>query len=107
MPQTFPESPEFPPGFEAEQCVWEALRAQLPEDAVLISGQRITGDEVEAELDLLVLWPGVGNAVIEVKGGQVAVVPAGVAHKFVNSGAGRLRQVDIHASDHFVTEWLE
>jgi len=30
-----------------------------------------------------------------------------VAHKFVNSGAGRLRQVDIHASDHFVTEWLE
>ena len=46
MPQTFPESPEFPPGFEAEQCVWEALRAQLPEDAVLISGQRITGDEV-------------------------------------------------------------
>src|SRR5215213_9729762 len=40
-------------------------------------------------------------------GGQVVVVPAGVAHKFVNSGAGRLRQVDIHASDHFVTEWLE
>ena len=35
------------------------------------------------------------------------VVPAGVAHKFVNSGAGWLRQVDIHASDHFVTEWLE
>jgi mannose-6-phosphate isomerase-like protein (cupin superfamily) len=35
------------------------------------------------------------------------VVPAGVAHKFVNSGAGRLRQVDIYASDRFVTEWLE
>ena len=48
-----------------------------------------------------------GDEQIEVKGGQVVVVPAGVVHKFVNSGAGRLRQVDIHASDRFVTEWLE
>ena len=37
-----------------------------------------------------------GDDVIEATGGQVVVVPAGVAHKFVNSGAGRLRQVDIH-----------
>jgi quercetin dioxygenase-like cupin family protein len=35
-----------------------------------------------------------GEDVIEARGGQVIVVPAGVAHKFVNSGAGRLRQVD-------------
>ena len=35
-----------------------------------------------------------GDDVIEATGGQVVVVPAGVAHKFVNSGAGRLRQVD-------------
>ena len=48
-----------------------------------------------------------GDQVIEVRGGHVVVVPAGVPHKFVNSGAGRLRQVDIHASDRFVTEWLE
>ena len=48
-----------------------------------------------------------GDDVIEATGGQIVVMPAGVAHKFVNSGAGRLRQVDIHASDHFVTEWLE
>ena len=48
-----------------------------------------------------------GDEVIEVSGGQVVVVPAGVAHKFVNSGAGRLRQVDIHASGRYVTEWLE
>ena len=44
---------------------------------------------------------------IEATGGQVVVVPAGVAHKFTNSGTGRLRQVDIHASARFVTEWLE
>jgi mannose-6-phosphate isomerase-like protein (cupin superfamily) len=48
-----------------------------------------------------------GDKTIEVKGGQVVVVPAGVAHRFVNSGTGRLRQVDIHASERFVTEWLE
>jgi mannose-6-phosphate isomerase-like protein (cupin superfamily) len=48
-----------------------------------------------------------GDDVIEARGGQVVVVPAEVPHKFVNSGAGRLRQVDIHASDRFITEWLE
>jgi len=48
-----------------------------------------------------------GDDVIEARGGQVVVVPAGVPHKFVNSGAGRLRQVDIHASERFITEWLE
>jgi mannose-6-phosphate isomerase-like protein (cupin superfamily) len=48
-----------------------------------------------------------GEDVIEASTGQVVVVPTGVPHKFVNSGAGRLRQSDIHASKRFVTEWLE
>ena len=48
-----------------------------------------------------------GDETIKVEGGQVVVVPAGVPHRFVNSGTGRLRQVDIHASDRFVTAWLE
>lgn len=48
-----------------------------------------------------------GEETIEAGGGQVVVVHAGVPHKFVNSGTGRLRQLDIHASDRFVTEWLE
>ena len=48
-----------------------------------------------------------GEEVIEARGGRVVVVPAGVAHKFVNSGAGRLRQIDIHVSARFITEWLE
>lgn len=48
-----------------------------------------------------------GDETVEATGGQVLVVPAGVAHKFTNSGTGRLRQVDIHASERFVTEWLE
>ncbi len=49
----------------------------------------------------------VGDATIEASGGQVLIAPAGVPHKFVNSGSGPLRQIDIHASDRFATEWLE
>ena len=41
-----------------------------------------------------------------VHGGEVVVAPAGVAHRFVNSGIGRLRQVNIHESSRFDTEWL-
>jgi mannose-6-phosphate isomerase-like protein (cupin superfamily) len=41
----------------------------------------------------------VGDATIEATGGQIVVVPAGVPHKFVNSGTGPLRQVDIHPSE--------
>jgi len=40
----------------------------------------------------------VGDAKIEATGGQIVVVPAGVPHKFVNSGTGALRQLDIHPS---------
>lgn len=48
-----------------------------------------------------------GDEVIEASGGQVVVVPAGVPHKFVNSGTGPLRQVDLHPTGRFVTQWLE
>ncbi|MEO5952600.1 MAG: cupin domain-containing protein [Chloroflexia bacterium] len=49
----------------------------------------------------------VGDLVIEAKAGQILIGPAGVPHKFVNTGTGRLKQVDIHVNDRFVTEWLE
>lgn len=49
----------------------------------------------------------VGDEVIEASGGQIVVVPAGAPHKFVNSGAGPLRQIDIHPTGRFVTGWLE
>jgi len=48
-----------------------------------------------------------GDEVFEASGGQIVVVPAGVPHKFVNSGSGLLRQVDIHPAGRFVTEWLD
>jgi mannose-6-phosphate isomerase-like protein (cupin superfamily) len=40
------------------------------------------------------------------RAGEVVIVPAGVAHSFVNSGDGPLRQLDIHVSPRFDTEWL-
>ena len=40
----------------------------------------------------------VGDKTIEVGAGQIVVAPADVSHKFVNSGTGPLRQVDIHPS---------
>jgi mannose-6-phosphate isomerase-like protein (cupin superfamily) len=40
----------------------------------------------------------VGDDTIEVSAGQIVVAPAGVPHKFVNSGSGPLKQVDIHPS---------
>jgi mannose-6-phosphate isomerase-like protein (cupin superfamily) len=39
--------------------------------------------------------------------GDVVVVPAGVAHKFVNDGPGESEMVCIHASPTLSTEWLE
>jgi|SRR5579884_3064056 len=41
------------------------------------------------------------------RAGDVVVAPAGVAHRFVNTGSSRLVQVDIHESPRFETEWLE
>lgn len=49
----------------------------------------------------------VGDDIIEATSGQIVVVPAGVPHKFVNSGDGRARHIDIHTSRRMTTEWLE
>jgi quercetin dioxygenase-like cupin family protein len=43
---------------------------------------------------------------VEVSAGQVVVVPAGEPHAFTASGDGS-RQVNIHVSPRFVTQWLE
>jgi quercetin dioxygenase-like cupin family protein len=55
-----------------------------------------------------------GEATFSVEGervvvgaGDIVVAHAGEAHGFVNSGSGVLRQVDIHLSPTFSTEWLD
>ncbi|EYT48138.1 nuclease-related domain-containing DEAD/DEAH box helicase [Brachybacterium muris] len=71
MPQLIPPQPAF--ASDAERVVWEVLAGALPDDATLIAGQRITDEAHEVEMDLLLLWPGIGTVVIEVKGGRVSV----------------------------------
>lgn len=43
---------------------------------------------------------------VEVSAGQIVVVPAGEPHAFKATGDGS-RQVNIHVSPRFVTQWLE
>jgi len=48
----------------------------------------------------------VGDEQLEAVAGDIVIVPAQQPHSFVNTGDGPLRQVDIHVSPHFSTEWL-
>jgi quercetin dioxygenase-like cupin family protein len=49
----------------------------------------------------------VDDATIEATGGQLVIAPAGAAHKFVNSGTGQARHIDIHTGRRMITDWLE
>ena len=49
----------------------------------------------------------VGENTIEATAGEIVVVLAGPPHKFVSSGVGRLRQINIHPVAWMATEWLE
>jgi mannose-6-phosphate isomerase-like protein (cupin superfamily) len=49
----------------------------------------------------------IGGNTLEVHAGQVIIASANVPHGFINSGEGRLKQVDIHLSKEFITHWLE
>jgi quercetin dioxygenase-like cupin family protein len=40
------------------------------------------------------------------RAGDVVIVRPGEPHGFVNSGEGPLKQIDIHVSPSFSTEWL-
>jgi mannose-6-phosphate isomerase-like protein (cupin superfamily) len=47
-----------------------------------------------------------GDDEFEAGAGDIVIAPPGVPHRFVNSGDGPLRQIDIHVNPSFVTEWL-
>ena len=49
----------------------------------------------------------VDSTTLEAVAGQIIIVPADVSHKFMNNGDGQLRQIDIHVSKEFITDWLE
>jgi mannose-6-phosphate isomerase-like protein (cupin superfamily) len=48
----------------------------------------------------------VGDDELEAGAGDIVIAPAGVPHRFVNTGDGPLKQIDIHVSPQFSTEWL-
>jgi mannose-6-phosphate isomerase-like protein (cupin superfamily) len=49
----------------------------------------------------------IGSTTITAHTGQIVIVPANTPHKFMNASHSRLRQIDIHVSEQFITHWLE
>ena len=47
-----------------------------------------------------------GSETIDVVAPRTLIGPANMAHGFTNVGDVRLKQVDIHLSPKFITEWL-
>lgn len=66
-----PAEPDFATPSEKHFAL--ALRDRLPDEAVLLCNRRFRDDDGgrDLEADLVVAWPGVGVAVVEVKGGNV------------------------------------
>ena len=69
MPIRRPEHPTF--ASSAERGVWTRLVEQLFDDEAVLAGVRVTDRTKDHEADLIVLSPGLGVIVLEVKGGSV------------------------------------
>ncbi|HJR37050.1 MAG TPA: NERD domain-containing protein [Nocardioidaceae bacterium] len=69
MPILVPPEPTFVTS--SEQKVWEALRDQLGDGDVLITGLRISDRDKDHEVDVAVAFEGGGVVVVEVKGSRV------------------------------------
>ena len=60
--------PEDADGVNAsEKQVFDELCLQLPEEATVLPNLRFTDREADREADAVVVWPGVGVAVIEIR----------------------------------------
>jgi mannose-6-phosphate isomerase-like protein (cupin superfamily) len=47
-----------------------------------------------------------GERELHAAAGEIVIVPPETPHTFTNSGSGLLRQIDIHVSPRFITDWL-
>lgn len=72
--------------------MWQRLCEQLGDEDVLISGFRVTDRDKDHEADLVLLLPGYGVVVAEVKGGSVWCTDSG---EWMQSGrSGPARRID-------------
>lgn len=78
---------------QSERSVWERLVAGLDDDEVVVSNLRLHADR-DRELDLVVLSPGRGVAVLEVKGGSVWVDDDGQWQQRTSYGTRRIDPVE-------------
>ncbi|MCG2620869.1 NERD domain-containing protein [Arthrobacter sp. I2-34] len=94
-------------GQSAEKAVWEQLRRSLPDDVVLAHSVQVRHGRAEHEIDLLVLWPGVGLAAIEVKGGRISI-ENGQWHSSGKSGKHRIQSpiAQSQSSAHAFKDWI-
>lgn len=78
---------------DSERLLVEALRAQLTDQDVILHGVRITDHEHgDVEIDVIVLIPELGAAVIEVKGGYVQCRDG----RFIQTGAEQREINPVH-----------
>ena len=75
MATSVPDQPSFQTVSEKE--VWQRLRRQLGDDCVLLANYRLSDKRKDHEADLVVLMPGSGIVVVEVKGSHVWAEPDG------------------------------
>jgi hypothetical protein len=86
------ETPRF--AHESERLVWDALCSTVGHDTVLLPNLRLTSALKDHELDVVVIMPGVGIVVVEVKGGSVSVDPQGRWWTGGGSRRSRIRPVE-------------
>jgi hypothetical protein len=72
MARCYPAELEPIDGRRGEWQVWDQLRRDLPDEVTLLHGAKVPSGPDGREIDFLVVWPGVGVGVVEVKGGAVS-----------------------------------
>jgi mannose-6-phosphate isomerase-like protein (cupin superfamily) len=95
--------------YELEGCAHGDIAASL----IFVDGPPGSGPRLHRHpyAEIFVIEEGqatftVGDQTLDAHASQIVIAPANAAHAFINSGAGPLRQLDIHCHERFVTEWL-
>ncbi|WP_348770210.1 NERD domain-containing protein [Arthrobacter sp. E3] len=103
-----PPEPDFSEGQHAEKAVWDLLKAELPDNVVLAHSVQVRHGRAEHEIDILVLWPGVGLAALEVKGGQITNEHGQWFQSGSNGGKHKLQDplAQSQGSAHAFKDWL-